>query len=131
MISLQSPGQRSVVAAIAILAIGVLFVTFASFRGGSTAISNPDEVELITLRPAGFEPTELTRAKGPFVLFVDDRSGKEKTSLELKRMNGERLRAISLQRKKSEWNDVVDLPPGTYVLQDGNSESRCQITILP
>jgi hypothetical protein len=119
------------VAVIAIFAIGALFVTFGSFRSGSTASSDPDEVELITLRPAGFEPAEISRAKGPFVLFVDDRSGKEQTSLELKRMNGERLRAISLQRKKSEWNDVVDLPPGTYVLQDGNSESRCQITILP
>ena len=131
MISLQSPGQRSVVAAIAILAIGVLFVTFGSFRSGSTASSEPTEIELVTLRPAGFEPMEITRSKGPFVLFIDDRSGKENSSLELKRMNGERLRSVSLQRKKSEWNDVVDLPPGTYVLQDGNSESRCQITILP
>jgi hypothetical protein len=119
------------VAVIAIFAIGALFVTFGSFRSGATASSDADEVELITLRPAGFEPAEISRSKGPFVLFVDDRSGKEQTSLELKRMNGERLRAISLQRKKSEWNDVVDLPPGTYVLQDGNSESRCQITILP
>ena len=119
------------VAAIALLAIGVLFVTFGSLRGASTANSEPAEVELITLRPAGFEPTEISRPKGPFVLFVDDRSGKENSSLELRRMNGERLRAIGLQRKKSEWNDVVDLPPGAYVLQYGDSELRCQITILP
>jgi len=131
MISIQSRGQRLLVAAIALLAIGVLFVTFGSLRGGSTASSEPAEVELITLRPAGFEPTEISRPKGPLVLFVEDRSGKENSSLELKRMSGERLRAIGLQRKKSEWNEVVDLPPGTYVLQDGDSEWRCQITILP
>src|SRR5689334_11302226 len=115
---------------IAILALGLLFVTFARLRSDSN--SQPEEVELVTLRPAGFEPSEITRPKGPFVLFVDDRSGKESSSLELKRINGQRVRAASLNRRKSEWNDVVDLPPGTYVLQDASdSELHCQITILP
>ena len=89
-------------------------------------------MELITLRPAQFEPAEITRPKGAFVLFIDDRSGRENSSLVLQRVNGERLRTLSLQRQKSEWNDVVDLTPGTYILQDANnSELRCQITILP
>jgi len=102
--------------------------TGASFQPVPTQL----EVELITLRPAGFEPSEITRPKGPFVLFIDDRSGKETSSLVLQRINGERLRASNLNRKKSEWHDVIDLPPGTYVLQDaGNSELRCQIAILP
>ena len=127
-----SPARRPLLIATAILAIGVLFVTFGSFRSNSTRNSQPAEVELITLRPAGFEPGEITRPKGAFVLFVDDRSGRENSSLVLQRVNGERVRAVSLQRKKSDWNDVVDLTPGTYVLQDANnSELRCQITILP
>ena len=122
--------RQFLLTAIAILALGLLFITVARFRGDST--SQPAEVELITLRPAGFEPSEITRSKGPFVLFVDDRSGKDNSSLELKRMNGQQVRAVSLNRRKSEWNDVVDLSPGTYVLQDAsNSEFRCQITILP
>ncbi len=126
-----SPARRPLLIATAILAIGVLFVTFGSFRSNSTRNSQPAEVELITLRPAGFEPAEITRPKGAFVLFVDDRSGRENSSLVLQRVNGERLRAVSLQRKKSDWNDVVDLTPGTYVLQDANNpELRCQITIL-
>jgi hypothetical protein len=116
--------------AIAILALGLVFVTLPSLRGDST--SPPAEVELVTLRPAGFEPSEITRPKGPFVLFVDDRSDKDSSSLELKRMNGQRVRDVSLNRRKSEWNEVVDLAPGTYALQDAiNSEVRCQITILP
>ena len=90
------------------------------------------EIELITLRPEGFEPSEITRPKGAFVLFIDDRSGREKSSLVLQRINSGQLRAISVQQKKSEWSDVVDLTPGTYILQDANnSELRCQITILP
>jgi len=112
--------------------IGVLFVTLASLRDRSTDDSQPAEVELITVRPAGFEPSEITRTKGAFVLFLDDRSGKKKSALVLQRLNGERLRAINLDRKKSNWNEVVDLAPGTYILQDGsNAEWHCQITILP
>lgn len=131
MSPISSPG-RSLLAVAAIIAIGVVLVTFGSFRGGSTDNSQPDEIELITVRPAGFEPSEITRPKGAFVLFLDDRSGKENSSLVLQRLSGERLRAIKLERKKSNWNEVVNLSPGTYILLDGsNAERRCQITILP
>lgn len=128
---ISSPG-RSLFAAIAIFAIGALAVTLGTFHRVQTANSQPTEIELITLRPAGFEPAEITRPNGPFVLFIDDRSGRDNSSLLLQRSNGGQLRAIGLERRKSEWNDVVDLTPGTYILRDANnSELRCQITILP
>ena len=117
---------------IPILSISLGFVCAAALRGRAASDSSQLEVELITLRPAGFEPAEITRTKGSFVLVVDDRSGTESSSLVLKRVNNERLRAISLDRKKSDWHDVLDLAPGTYVLQHAaNPELRCQITILP
>lgn len=129
---LISSPSRSLFAAVAILAIGALVVTLGTLRRASDGNSQPTEIELITLRPAGFEPAEITRPKGPFVLFIDDRSGRDNSSLVLQRSNGGQLRAIGLQRRKTEWNDVVDLTPGTYILQDANiSELRCQITILP
>jgi hypothetical protein len=122
--------RQLLLTAIAILALGLLFVTLANLRGDSN--SPPAEIELVTLRPAGFEPSEITRSKGPFVLFVEDRSGRGNSSLGLQRANGERLRTVSLQRNKSQWNDIIDLTPGTYILQDvNNSALRCQITILP
>ena len=128
---ISSPG-RSLFAAVAILAVGALVVTFGIFNRAANGNSQPTEIELITLRPPGFEPAEITRPKGPFVLFIDDRSGRDNSSLLLQRSNGGQLRAIGLERRKSEWNDVVDLTPGTYILQDANnSELRCQITILP
>jgi hypothetical protein len=128
--------RQFLVAASAIVAI-VPIVTFAALRisnSHSHAADGPStlEVELLTLRPAGCEPAEIVRPKDAFVLFIDDRSGKENSSLILQRVNGERLRAVNVNRKKSEWNDVLDLSPGTYVLQDTNNpELRCQITILP
>jgi len=116
----------------AVVAILVSIVAYATVSRVSSNDSQPSEIELITLRPAGFEPAELTRPKGPFVLFIDDRSGRENSSLILQRVNGGQLRAIGIQRKRSQWNDVVDLTPGSYVLQDANNaELRCQITIQP
>ena len=128
---ISSPG-RSLFAAVTILAVGALVLTLGTFHRAANGNSQPTEIELITLRPAGFEPAEITRPKGSFVLFIDDRSGRDNSSLLLQRSNGGQLRAIGLERRKSEWNDVVDLTPGTYILQDANnSELRCQITILP
>ena len=127
----QKLQKRIPLIVIAILSITTL-VSSSILNRGSTDDSQPAEIELITVQPAGFEPSEITRTKGAFVLFLDDRSGKENSSLVLQRLNGERLRRINLKRKKSNWNEVVDLSPGTYILQDGsNAERRCQITILP
>lgn len=90
------------------------------------------EVELITVRPEGFEPLAITRAKSPFVLFIEDRSGKEDSSFQLQRVKGERLKAINTTRRKSKWYDTLDLLPGDYVLTDvANADRRCRITILP
>ena len=116
----------------AVVAILAPIVTYAMLGRASSNDFQPSEIELITLRPAGFEPAQVTRPKGSFVLFIDDRSGRENSSLIFQPVNGGQRRAIGLERKRSEWNDVVDLTPGTYVLQDvNNSELRCQITILP
>lgn len=138
MLRITIPKRRKLMATV-IVAIAVPVITYAALQSGAAGNSQPTtgptrslEVELITLRPAGFEPSEITRPKDSFVLFIDDRSGKENSSLTLQRVNGERLRAVNLNRKKTEWNGVLDLPPGTYVLQDANnSELRCQITVLP
>jgi hypothetical protein len=90
------------------------------------------EVELVTLRPEGFEPLEIVRRKGPFVLLIDDRSGNDNSSLQLQRLKGDRLRDLNTSRKKKEWYDLLNLPPGDYVLTDAaNAARRCQITIVP
>jgi hypothetical protein len=128
--------KRTALIALAILGITTL-VSSAILKARSSSYPQSSdnsslEVELVTLRPAAFEPAEITRPKGAFVLFIEDRSGKESSSLLLQRAGSERLQSINLQRKKSEWNDVVDLAPGAYVLQDASRpELRCQITILP
>jgi hypothetical protein len=128
---------------VALFIMVVAVVVYGKFGGhltlGPTAyagLTQPEsgniEVELITLRAEGFEPLQITRPKGAFVLLVDDRSGREGSALTLQRVKGERLRDLKTNRKKSEWYDLIDLPPGNYVLSDvENPERRCQITLLP
>ena len=119
---------------IVLTVFGIVLIGSGYRRSGASQPNAPTEleVELITLRAYGFEPTEITRPKGPFVLFVEDRSGRSDSSLRLQRVKGERLRDVNTTRMKSEWHDVVNLPAGEYLLLDGNNpEARCQITILP
>src|SRR5215204_1177014 len=106
---------------LAVLTMGTCFVVYGNLIRGTarnstnlkidpTAVSpgatTKLEVELITVRTSGFEPAEIIRSKGPFVLLVDDRSGKEESSLSLQSLKGEKMRDINTKRMKSEWHDV-------------------------
>ena len=136
--------RRRTLSILTFLAIAACFIVYGTLIRGTASKSEPArtlasesvtpklEVEFITLRTNGFEPAEIVRPKGPFVLLVDDRSGKESSSFSLQRLQGEKLREINTRRTKSEWHDVINLPPGNYLLTDaGNPGSRCQITITP
>lgn len=127
--------KRGIFLAVAVTAVVVPILAYGTLGSRSSRNSQPAarlEVELITLRPAGCEPAELIRPKGSFVLMIDDRSGKESSALEIQRGSGERVRAVNLNRTKSEWHAVLDLPSGSYVLQDMNdSQWRCSLTVLP
>lgn len=88
------------------------------------------ETEIITVLPHGFEPAEITRPRGRFILMVDNRSGLEEVSLQLDREAGARLLAAQVHRSRPDWDDVFDLPPGNYILTEANhSEWGCRITI--
>lgn len=90
------------------------------------------ETELITLQQTGFEPNEIRRPMGAFILGVDNRSGIEAIELRLVRADGQPLSALLNARRKTSWRDVVDLAPGQYVLSEANhSDWTCTVTILP
>ena len=88
------------------------------------------EIEVITIRPAGFEPQEITRPKGPFGLAVENRTGLENVILRLDREGGGRLQERQVTRKELNWKQRVNLPPGTYTLTEANNPDWvCRITI--
>ena len=90
------------------------------------------ETELITLQPSGFEPNEIRRPQGAFILGVDNRAGVEALELQFMRADGHRLNALQTPKRKVSWREVVDLAPGQYLLSVANHpEWTCNVTILP
>lgn len=104
--------------------------THSDVEGGSGTQSRQSlEAELVTLSPAGFEPAEVVRAGGPFLLAVNNRSGAEGLTLLLVRQNGAREREVRL-RGRMRWRERVNLPPGDYTLSvAGHPEWVCRLSI--
>jgi hypothetical protein len=87
------------------------------------------ETELITLRPNGFEPAEITRPAGEFILMIENRGGLP-ADLRLSRETGEHIHEIKSSREEPDWNELLDLHPGHYALTEANHpEWMCHITI--
>lgn len=110
--------------------------------GEKPVLVNPQEkirAELVTAFPYGFEPDELTRPEGPFMLCVDNRAGTEALSLQL--ISGASgaisgasppVYAAPIQRGKSGTHKMLNLAPGQYVLREGSHPRWfCTITITP
>jgi hypothetical protein len=90
------------------------------------------EVERITVRRYGFEPAQITRPAGPFVLALDNRGGTKELDLRLTRAEGGWGRQRRLSGRASRWRAVVDPPPGLYVLREADHPGwECRILITP
>jgi hypothetical protein len=99
-----------------------------AFQAGATYERVQGEV--VRLRRTGFEPREITRAAGRFVLFVDNRSGLDEMDLQLSRLTGERVHDVQVPREKLDWDELFDLTPGTYLLTEANHPGWvCRITV--
>jgi hypothetical protein len=142
------PGVRiikiAVVAVIIILAAALSFASVHWIRAAlakratdPSTVTRPVQtrssldIQRITLRATGFEPAEVTRPAGRFLLAINDRSGQPDTRFILTR-SGERLKEVRVRDtpRKHEWRELVNLPPGRYVLSDSeNPERVCHILL--
>jgi len=87
------------------------------------------ETEVVTLRATGFEPAEITRPAGEFILMVEDGAGRP-VSLSFSRETGERLHEIRATREQPDWNELEDLQPGRYLLTEADHPDWvCRVTI--
>jgi len=126
---------RLVFSILLLLVSGALIL--AHFKRAPTAAATMDQgpqapvqAELITVTPIGFEPAELTRPKGRFLLAIDNQSGLEEVEFYFERETTGRVNVPLSRRGKIAWREIVDLAPGTYILRATNDESwRCRITI--
>ena len=123
----------AVVAGIALFA-GSAYMSTANKQSSAQQRQKHDriETELLTLQPDGFEPNEIRRPQGAFILGVDNRSGVETIELRFVRAEGQRLSVLESPKRKISWREVVDLAPGQYVLSEANHPDwTCTVTILP
>jgi hypothetical protein len=89
-------------------------------------------VERVTIFPYGFEPEEITRPVGPFLLAIDNRLGNEDLSFELVSEGNQRVSADSIRKGRARTQREISLPPGKYVLREqSHPEWTCTITIIP
>lgn len=104
--------------------------SFPSVAASTAQQGESIEAEVITIRPTGFEPQEISRSKGLFVLAVENRSGLQTIQLRLDRETGARIRDPQIPRNKHDWKDSLDLPPGRYILSEAyHPQWSCTLTV--
>jgi hypothetical protein len=84
----------------------------------------------IALRMNGFNPQEITRPAGNYLISVTDLTGLPDLTFTLNRENGEQVHKTKVQKEKRTWRERVRLTPGDYVLSVTElPELTCRITI--
>jgi hypothetical protein len=86
----------------------------------------------LTISDSGFEPTQVTRGPGKFLVTTDDRRGDRSQSLKLRlsRENGEHLRDIEVPVAATDWAEELELAVGRYVLSEVSHPTwSCNIVI--
>lgn len=91
-----------------------------------------EETLQLIVSDSGFEPTQVTRRVGKFLLTADDhRSDKtQQLTLRLSSEGGEHLRDIKVPEGVADWAEEIDLSAGKYVLAVvGRFDWTCRIEI--
>jgi len=88
------------------------------------------EAEVITIRPTGFDPAEITRPAGKVLLAINNSANLDEVVLRLQREHGPKLHEERLPNKKQKFRKVINFTPGNYVLTEANHPGwSCRITI--
>ena len=102
----------------------------AQVKGAAADVSVPLVQELLTLRPTGFDPAELTIPSGNFQLAVDNLTGLSSISLTLTEERKDKLKDIKIDSKNRDWREEINLKTGVYILSEAsNPKWTCRITV--
>lgn len=106
-----------------------------SGESSSTTVQTPSDqtevkVVLLTIRPTGFEPGEITLPAGQYLVVIRNRTGLDEFALRVERDTGEILLEVPGRRFKRDWKQILQLAPGTYVVKETNHPDWiCRISI--
>jgi hypothetical protein len=89
------------------------------------------DVERVSLTERGFEPKEITRVKGRFLLVIDSRTGSSTpVTFGLVEDKGKKLKEVKSHGNQKGLRDFFDLNPGKYLVTVAeNPEWVCAINI--
>ena len=108
----------------------------ATQKPAETPTPEPITAESLTLTETGFFPREFSHPKGRFILAINDRTGLPENNFILSRDVGnnkrEKVRDAKILRHQPDWNDLIDLTPGNYLITEAsNPKWECRLTITP
>jgi hypothetical protein len=87
-------------------------------------------MQLITIRPTGFDPAEISLRAEPFRLAIDNKSGLDEVTLRLSREGGSLVREKRLPPGQLKWREKINLPPGEYLLTEAtHPDWHCRIIV--
>lgn len=128
-----SPEHRNLLLVLAAITLTVISTFGLIARAGSQRTRRPIsqlKSELVTVTTRGFEPREITRPAGSFLLMFEDRSGLRALTLELKTQDSRRVKEIRLSRENPDWAEVINLPAGRYVITEpSHPRWTCSLTV--
>ena len=78
------------------------------------------EVEVVNITPDGFEPQLVERQAGPFILAVNNRSGIDSLNVQIETEQHVRFREKFLPLETPYWREVINPPPGKYVITEAS-----------
>jgi len=78
------------------------------------------EIEAVTITPEGFEPQQLERTAGPFILSVTNQSGVDALNVRIETEQHNRFREKILPLVTPYWREKIDPPQGKYVITEEN-----------
>ncbi len=88
------------------------------------------ELKRLTIRPTGFDPTQITCTKGRIVLAIYNRSGLDQVVLRIRTASGELRREIHVPKDEPNWRGAIELSPGRYTITEVNhSDWVCSINV--
>lgn len=108
----------------------LILAGFISVAQGLNMQKNMITAEYVSIGANGFEPKEIRRHKGPFLLLVRSK-GTPVSHITLAHESNERLHDISIKRENPFGDLILDLAPGRYKLTDSDHpDCVLWITIL-
>ena len=122
-----STRKTILLALIACTVVSVLLLTVSGHSGNKvtgpalTPQGKKDqklEIEAVTITPEGFEPQQLERTAGPFILSVTNQSGVDDLNVRIETEQHGRFSEKTLPLITPYWRERINPPPGQYIITE-------------